>query len=74
MTAKKPVYPYIPNSAPDVKAEMLRAVGAKSIDEFYADIPANLRYPGCSFFPLSVNRFYYIPKGPVYTCHPFSPS
>ena len=46
MTIKKTVYPYIPNSAPDVKAEMLRAVGAKSIDEFYADIPANLRFKG----------------------------
>ena len=46
MTTKKPVYPYIPNSAPDVKAEMLRTVGAKSIDELYADIPANLRFKG----------------------------
>jgi glycine dehydrogenase subunit 1 len=46
MTAKKPVYPYIPNSAPDVKEEMLRTVGAKSIDELYADIPANLRFKG----------------------------
>ena len=46
MTTKKPVYPYIPNSAPNIKAEMLRAVSAKSIDEFYADIPANLRFKG----------------------------
>jgi len=46
MTAKKPVYPYIPNSTPDVKEEMLRTVGAKSIDELYADIPANLRFKG----------------------------
>ncbi len=46
MTAKKPVYPYIPNSASNVKAEMLRAVGAASIDELYADIPANLRFKG----------------------------
>jgi glycine dehydrogenase subunit 1 len=46
MTTKNRVYPYIPNSAPDVKAEMLRAVGVKSIAEFYADIPANLRFKG----------------------------
>lgn len=46
MTAKKTVYPYIPNSAPDVKEEMMRAVGAKNIDELYADIPANLRFKG----------------------------
>ncbi len=36
-------HPYIPNSAPTVKAEMLRAIGAGSIDECYADIPADIR-------------------------------
>jgi len=47
MTQTNPtVYPYIPNSVPAVKQEMLEAVGAKNIDEFYADIPANLRVPG----------------------------
>lgn len=45
MSPKKPrVYPYIPNSAPAVKEEMLRAVGAQSTDEFFAEIPANLRF------------------------------
>ena len=38
-----PVHPYIPNSAPQTKAEMLRAVGAGSIDEFFAVIPERLR-------------------------------
>ena len=28
------VHPYIPNTAPDVKAEMLAAVGAASVEEF----------------------------------------
>ena len=51
MPAKKIVYPYIPNSVPAVKAEMLRAVGAESIDEFYADIPENLRFKGRSICP-----------------------
>ena len=37
------VYPYIPNSAPAVQAEMLQAVGAQSVDEFYQDIPDSLR-------------------------------
>ena len=37
------VYPYIPNSVPAVKAEMLRAVGAESVDEFYEDVPEALR-------------------------------
>jgi glycine dehydrogenase subunit 1 len=38
------VYPYIPNSAPSIKEEMLKQVGAASVDEFYADIPENLRF------------------------------
>lgn len=47
MPAKKPVvYPYIPNSVPAAKEEMLRAVGAQSVDEFYADIPKKLRFKG----------------------------
>jgi glycine dehydrogenase subunit 1 len=37
------IHPYIPNSEPGVKEEMLEAVGATSMDEFYADIPENLR-------------------------------
>ncbi len=37
------VYPLIPNSVPQVKAQMLRELGAASMDEFYADIPAHLR-------------------------------
>jgi glycine dehydrogenase subunit 1 len=37
------VHPYIPNSAPLDKKEMLRKVDAKNTDEFYEDIPASLR-------------------------------
>lgn len=37
------VHPYIPNTAPESRATMLAAVGAASVDEFYADIPASLR-------------------------------
>ncbi|UCF29661.1 MAG: aminomethyl-transferring glycine dehydrogenase, partial [Chloroflexota bacterium] len=37
------VHPYIPNSEPEVKKEMLQAVGASSVEEFYADIPDDLR-------------------------------
>ncbi|MGW2158065.1 aminomethyl-transferring glycine dehydrogenase subunit GcvPA [Nonomuraea sp. NPDC001699] len=36
-------HPYIPNAEPRVRAEMLAAVGASSVEEFYADIPAELR-------------------------------
>ena len=37
------VYPYIPNSVPRVKREMLHEVGAKSEEEFYEDVPEVLR-------------------------------
>ena len=37
------VYPYIPNSAPDVKAAMLKEIGAESVEDFYEDVPEKLR-------------------------------
>jgi glycine dehydrogenase subunit 1 len=37
------VYPYIPNSAPQIKQQMLEAVGAASVDDFYEDVPEGLR-------------------------------
>jgi len=47
MSYKKPiVYPYIPNSIPATKAEMLREINAKSVDELFADIPESIRIKG----------------------------
>ena len=44
MHQEKPiVYPYIPNSVPDVKGQMLRDVAAKSVEELYHDVPSELR-------------------------------
>jgi glycine cleavage system P protein (glycine dehydrogenase) subunit 1 len=44
VTEERPiVHPYIPNSIPAVKAEMLKAIGASSVEELYADIPESLR-------------------------------
>jgi glycine dehydrogenase subunit 1 len=37
------VYPYIPNSGPVAKEQMLEAVGAGSVDDFYEDVPGELR-------------------------------
>lgn len=37
------VHPYIPNTAPESRAAMLAAVGAETVDEFYADVPEALR-------------------------------
>ena len=47
MPNKSPiVYPYIPNSVPAVKQKMLEAVGAKDVEEFYEEVPENLRVKG----------------------------
>lgn len=41
---KSVVYPYIPNSVPEIKAEMLRTVNAKTEMDLYDVIPDNLLY------------------------------
>jgi len=47
MSRNKPiVYPYIPNSIPANKEEMLREINASSVDELYADIPEGIRFKG----------------------------
>ena len=39
----KRVYPYIPNSVPEVQEEMLKYIGAGSIEDLIADIPEEVR-------------------------------
>lgn len=46
MIDKPFVHPYIPNSAPEVKAEMMKAVGIRDLDELYNVIPEHLRFRG----------------------------
>ncbi len=41
--SKRVVHPFIPNSEPRVKKEMMETVGATSMEEFYADVPEKLR-------------------------------
>jgi len=41
---EKRVFPYIPNSVPEVKSEMLRQVGAHDEMELYVEIPERLRF------------------------------
>ncbi|MDL2298585.1 aminomethyl-transferring glycine dehydrogenase subunit GcvPA [Synergistaceae bacterium OttesenSCG-928-D05] len=43
---KKKVYPYIPNSEPEVQKEMLRFIGVDSIDDLISDIPEEVRMKG----------------------------
>jgi glycine dehydrogenase subunit 1 len=47
MSQRRPiVYPYIPNSVPALKEQMLQEVGAESVGDFYQDVPENLRFRG----------------------------
>ncbi len=43
---KSMVHPYIPNSVPEIKEQMLREIGVKDIEELYGDIPDFLRFKG----------------------------
>jgi glycine dehydrogenase subunit 1 len=40
---QKIVYPYIPNSEPSIKQQMLEEIGVDSVEALYKDIPEALR-------------------------------
>ena len=42
----KRVYPYIPNSEPAIKEQMLKEVGIDSVEDIYAEIPNHLKFKG----------------------------
>lgn len=42
----KIVYPYIPNSVPEIKEQMLKELGIESVEEIYKEIPERLRFKG----------------------------
>ncbi|MDD4583632.1 MAG: aminomethyl-transferring glycine dehydrogenase subunit GcvPA [Eubacteriales bacterium] len=44
MKEKPFVHPYIPNSVPDIKTEMMKAIGISDIEELYSEIPEHLRF------------------------------
>lgn len=46
MKDKSFVHPYIPNSAPKTKEEMMDFVGVKDLEELYSEIPSHLRFQG----------------------------
>lgn len=43
MSEERRVYPYIPNSDPVTRAEMLREVGVKRVEDLLVDVPEELR-------------------------------
>ena len=47
----KKVYPYIPNSLPEVQDEMLKYIGVDSIEDLIADIPEEVRMKGSMKLP-----------------------
>jgi len=52
MSDRKFVHPYIPNSVPGVKAEMLKEIGVHDAEELYAEmIPERLRLRGSMDLP-----------------------
>lgn len=51
MPQKSRVYPYIPNSVPEIKAQMLEEVGVKDVMELYEEIPEELRFKGTLNLP-----------------------
>lgn len=38
------VHPYIPNSAPEARRQMLDVIGVESVEDLYEAVPARLRY------------------------------
>lgn len=51
MSRKQFVHPYIPNSEPAVKKQMLEAIGMESVEEIYKGIPEHLRFKGTMELP-----------------------
>lgn len=45
------VHPYIPNSAPKIREEMLRKIGVENAEALYSDIPEFLRFKGMLNLP-----------------------
>ena len=43
MNDRRPIHPYIPNSVPEARAQMLKRIGIDDVDELYQDIPKALR-------------------------------
>jgi glycine dehydrogenase subunit 1 len=48
------VHPYIPNSAPVNRMEMMRELGIQDVDELYEDIPERLRFRGVMNIPPAI--------------------
>jgi glycine dehydrogenase subunit 1 len=59
---RKIIYPYIPNSVPEIKQEMMKEIGIDRIDELYATIPEHLRIKGALNLPKPITSEYELKK------------
>lgn len=50
-------HPYIPNSLPEIKQEMMQEIGIKSLEELYADIPEKYRLKKSLKLPEALSEF-----------------
>lgn len=62
MEKRQKVYPYIPNSVPEIKAEMLKEVGAQNVMELYEEIPDELLFKGTLNIPNGMMDEYSVKK------------
>lgn len=58
MSTKKFVHPYIPNSVPEVQKEMLKDIGASSMEEMFDCIPEDIRFTGEMKMPKALSSEY----------------
>ena len=52
------IHPYIPNSVPEVRQEMLREIGLEDVEQILTEIPAELRVPGLLELPEPLSSEY----------------
>jgi glycine dehydrogenase subunit 1 len=52
-----PVHPYIPNSVPEIKKEMLRALGVKDAEELFTVIPEEIKFRKGLNLPSSASEY-----------------
>ena len=50
-------HPYIPNSQPEIKAEMMKTIGIKDLDELYLDVPERYRLRKLLNIPRGMSEF-----------------
>lgn len=50
-------HPYIPNTVPKVKEEMLKIIGVDSINDLFAGIPEDLKYKGTLAIPEALAEY-----------------